>query len=291
MLPSMRQRLFIVAAGLIGGLVLMYTTGAITPYDASSGPSLFDAQSGAVYAILLLVLTAGPVLVLSMIVSAAGNPLAGVFSLSFALMLMVAQCGPIDGFLWRSKLPGDYLWLIIEVMIWILLIVLFLMMIQRFRPAIRKRLPAVLISDHLGDKLVFKVPGKQAMLAGLISAGIGGLLSNLMIQSTDVGQVNGSLILAFAIAAMISQMIISQPNPTVVLLSPLIAGLFAYASIWLISGYSNTETVLAAWYRNQLPGLALALPVHYISAGLMGTSIGMGLAQSYERAKTHVVHA
>ncbi len=291
MLPTMKQRLLIVAAGLIGGLVLLHFRNGFIAFDASWGMTLFDTRIGRLNVILLILVAAMPAILLGLLVSATGNPLSGVFSLSTALFLLAVNTGPADGFLWRSELPGGYSRLLIELVFWLVFMALFLMSVRGSSSLIRSRLPAGLVSDHVGDEMEIRWPGIQAVMAGLISAGIGGLLSNLMIQSTDVGQVAGSLMIAFCLSGFLAHLIISQPNPVVVLFSPILAGMGIYLFVWLFSAYSSTDAVLEAWYRNRLPGLALVLPVHYVSAGFMGSCMGLGFAQSYEKAKVSVAQA
>ena len=48
---------------------------------------------------------------------------------------------------------------------------------------------------------------------------------------------------------------------------------------------------MTAWYDGTLPGPALALPIHYASAALVGAAAGIGLAHSFEATATNPTEA
>ena len=287
MLPSFKQRLIIAAATILGGLVLRLAAGALTAGDASPGLSLFDARTGLILAVLCVVIAALPTLVMAAVTAAAGHVLSGVFVVAVALSFLAAAGGRMDGYFWRHAMPSGYVRLMAELVIWGAGWVGVLAMLRRSRPTLRPRLGKLRSEHHWGDELKLTTPSWQSLVAGVISMCVGGLLAHLLIQSTDSGQVIGSLLMAFTIGGMLGKMIIPHQHPLPVLLSPLAAALLAY----VYSAVSFGEAAMPAWFAGQLTGLGLALPIYVASAGVAGSAMGVGLAQSLDRARAEAAEA
>jgi hypothetical protein len=285
MLPILRQRIITAVAIALGALAWLSVRGSLQADDASAGISLFDAHVGPIAAVLLLLAAGLPAVLLGTLTSAWGHPLTGVFAVAVSLCIVAGAGGGIDGFLWRQTLPGGYANLLAESILWLAALAGLLVLVQRLRGPIRRRLPNLATEQHLGGKMKLRLPDSTSIVAGLVTAGIGALLANFLLQSTAVGQVIGSLILAFLIAALLGQIIIPQANPVGILLSPLIVAAATYAYVVFFGGYRGDAAVLAAWYHGELPGLALALPIYYASAGVAGSALGIGMAQAFEHAR------
>ena len=291
MLPAFKQRLLITAAAIAGGLVWVLAAGPLGPADASSGLSLFDAQIGVLPALLVLVLAGLPALALAMGVSATGHPLAGIFTAATGLTCLAGAGGPIRGFVWRHTLPGGYGWLLGETVLWAGLLLAWIALTHRLRPILRPRLGWLATPAHWGDDLSLTLPDGRALLAGLVSMVAAGALATLLLQSQDTGQVIGSLILAFAVGGMVAHLLVAQPNPLAILLSPLALGFVAYGYVLLSPDLGSRDAVLAAWYGRALWGPALALPIYYASAGVCGCTVGLGIAQSIHQARVQAATA
>jgi len=280
MLPRLQHRLLIGSALVIGGLSLLYARGALTAADGSNGLSLIDARVGLFVAVLILLAAGLPAIFGALLCSATGNSMAGAFCLSSSLLILASMGGPIDGFFQRAHLPQDYTRLAIEAGVWLVLLAVVLMIVDRLRVRVRPKLSKITSKQHLGATTRLGVPDFRSILAGLVTAAFGAFLCNLLIQASDSGQVNGALILGFTLAAIAGQMAVPQRNPLMILVSPLIVAAGAY--LWVAYSYHSTDALLVHYYRHDLLNLALGLPIQYASAGVAGCAMGIGMAQSLE---------
>jgi len=290
MLPQLKHRLVIGLSLVIGGLCWLLALGALTAADGSTGLSLMDAHVGTVSAVLVVIAAGLPAMILGLVTASTGNPLAGTFTVSGSLLLLGSMGGSIDGYLRRGELPAGYRPLAIEAVIWLVLLAVVIVGIDRLQTRVRPGLRFLATQRHLGTRTKLTWPNGPALLAGLITAVAGAFICNLLIQSSDGGQVNGALLLGFGVAALVGNMAIPQRNPVVILLSPLAVALVAY--LWVAQSYPTTDALLADLYTHHLLNLALALPIQYASAGITGCALGVGLAQTLEHVRhTTVVTA
>lgn len=290
MLPQLKHRLIIGLSLVIGGLCWLLAHGALTAADGSGGLSLMDAHVGTAAAVLIVIAAGIPAIVLGLVTAATGNPLAGTFTVCGSLLWLASMGGSIDGYLLRTDLPSGYRQLAIESVIWLVLLAVVFVGIDRLRTVVRPSLQKLASKQHHGARTQLTLPRVRPLLAGLITAAAGAFICNLLIQSPDGGQVNGSLMLGFGVAALVGNMIVPQRNPLVILLSPLIVGLVTYA--WVAASYTSHDALLVDLYRHNLLNLALALPIHYASSGVVGCALGVGLAQTLEHVRhTTVVTA
>jgi hypothetical protein len=50
-------------------------------------------------------------------------------------------------------------------------------------------------------------------------------------------------------------------------------------------GPASPEELIGLWQTGQITGPAMALPIHYASAGMVGVAMGIGLAQAIDRVR------
>ena len=290
MFPRMRQRLLIGAAIVLGALCLLLVRGRLRAADGSPGLTLMeDGIARSLQSVLLIAAAGLPAMALGLVTSATGNPLSGVFAVAAALGVLAWCGGPIDGFLQRSAgrdgLPDAYGLLLVEVLVWQVAVLLMLMLIQHLRSPLRARWPALAFDDHLGVDTHIRLPQLQALGGGLVCAVVSGIVAWICIRSSDSGQVVWSLLIAFMIGGMVGQMSFPHNNPAGILFSPALVAMVAYGAVLL--RYQGSDEVLQAWFNlnlglrnaDRIPGPALALPIHYVSAGLAGCALGVGWAQ------------
>jgi hypothetical protein len=68
------------------------------------------------------------------------------------------------------------------------------------------------------------------------------------------------------------------------LLSPAAVGIVGYFLAWR-SGAGRPEQYLSMLYADDLTPLALPLPIHYLSAGVLGVTMGLGIAAVIANAR------
>ena len=287
---SMRHRLIIGIAAILGGLVWLLATEQLRAADGGSGYSLFAAPNVGM-SILSVAALGLPAVLLALISSAAGHPLSGVFVYAVALCMLAVRGGPIDGWLFRAldidRLSTAYGGLVVEVLIWQVGLIAVVLAVARLREQVRSRLPEILKAEH-GVESRFRLPDVAGLLPTVVCAVISGVLAYFLIRSTRSGQVIGALVLAFAVGALTTQLIFQQRDYLGLLLSPAIVAIVAY--VWILSAQTDTDELIRTWYSLNLTpklpgGLAFALPIHYASAALAGCCVGIGMAFSFETEK------
>ncbi len=286
MLPRLSLRILIAAGVVLGGLCWLWALPAVAPADASTGITLFDAVAGWPTALGMLLLCGLPAIALGLAAGVMGNPLAGPFVTGFGLMILAGQGGSSRGFLWRADLPGSYVTLIGEMLIWSVALVAFMGLIGICRRATHRRYPNLTPVSLVEPEPIRwrRLRGLDA-LAGVVAAAIGVVLCGLLIQSASTGQVLGSLVLGFGLAALLAQLIVPHHNPLPILLAPAIAAIFGYTRVLLTPELVDPAAVQAAWYTGGLSGLAVGLPMQYASAGVVGVTLGIGLGRSLDHAR------
>ena len=296
MFPRMRQRLIIITAVVVGAIGWMSVADWLRAPDGSTGLSLTTAKVGWGWAVLAVGLAGLPALVLGLFVSVMGNPLAGIFSISAALTVLAGSGGSINGWVWRDEvcMPEAYGGLIIEMIIWEAGLVAMLAVVQFLRSPMRRRMAALVFDDHLGVEYDSHYAKTKSLAAGLICAVVAGVATFLLLRSSDTGQVVWSLILAFLLGGMSSQLIVPQCHPWAIVLSPVLVAVVGYT--WVLTAFTNEESFWEAWNllgqsAMHIPGPALALPVHYASAAVVGCTLGVGWAQNMNAARARVVEA
>lgn len=279
MFPKIQQRLVILFAAVIGGLVWLTVVGPLRAEDGSPGLSLFFARSTPMLAMVLAVVAGIPALALAVATAVRGNPLSGVFAWAGALCFLAATGGNIEGWVHRStNLPGDYGYLIGELFVWFAVLIVCLAGIQKLRAPLRNRFALLRYDAHLGSDMKIAIPDSTSMMSGLICAVVGGVGCFFLLRDFDTGQVMWSLGLAFAIGGLVAHLCVPNNNPVPILVSPILVAVAGYA--WVIKDHNTANAFREAWNSGELPGMALALPIHYASAAVAGGALGIGWGQA-----------
>lgn len=285
MLPAFKQRIVIAIAVVIGALCWCLAKGPLTPIDASSGITLSDARAGIVPAVAVVLVAGIPAIVLGIVAAGFGNPLSATFVVAASLTVLAAAGGGSAGYLWRADLPSGFLWLAGGLVVWFVLHALVALASVNVRGLLRNFVPQ-LVSPSSEVTLLPARHQVLGSLAGLaVTAAAGAMLTNLLVRSTDVGQIVGGLIFGFAVAGLLARMLVSETSAAAVLLAPLVVGVGAYLWVAFSGSYGSDTSILRAWYTGQLPGVALPLPIHYASAGVVGACLGWGMGQGVNSAR------
>lgn len=301
MFPSLRTRLLITIAAIAGSMLWVSAANAALAPDGSGGISLLTASSTGV-AVSMILLAGLPALIMGLLISAFGNPLAGLFTAGICLCSLAVAGGTMDQWLKRNgaSLPGDYMKLAIETVAWFAAVIGFMCIAMTTRPRIRKTIPQLSDKYHFGQETRLRRIDKSSWTAGGITVLVGGLLAFILLRTAESGQIVGGLILGFMIAAFTGNLvagslfgesvpiqkgsdkverIVSPPkNPIPVLLSPAVVAIVGYL-ITLLT-HSDQTALMDHWYEGGVIGLARALPIHYASAGVIGCCLGIGWAQA-----------
>lgn len=300
MLPTITQRLMMMAAIALGIVCWLPVLPMLRAADASSGLSLLDARAGMVWACVALLLAGLPALLAGLYVSSSGNPLSGIFTLATSLMVIAAKGGSMTGLIWRqadrprgaSSGGSIFMQLEIEMLLWALALCFMMFLIRRFRHSIRERLvPRRLktpfarttpIVEEDTPRFVLQV---RPVLSGVVCGALAWILCRFLMQTPDTGQVIGPILLSFLIASLTARLALPTGNVVFLLLSPLGAGFVAYAYAAVLHGSLSADELILAWQRGQIVGPMFAMPIHWASAGLMGVSLGIGMAQAIDRVR------
>ena len=285
MFPALPHRLFILASILLGSWVLASAAPVLHSADGSTAPSLMMARNGVVGALMMVVIAALPIIVLSLIGSSVGNPLTGLFALATALWILSAQGDTIDGWIRRTSanLPGDYVKLAVEMVIWLALLTGFLFLVTLARLPLRRALPLLTTEHHLGEPITLRSKWLPALVSGVVTAIVAGVLASFLLQTPEKGQVIGGLILAFLIGGLVGDMASSflfqkhPANPMGILIAPALVAITGY--LITAMSYDDGADFLKAYFNTRAAGLAFALPLDYASAGVAGAALGAGWSQ------------
>ncbi|MEX2213373.1 MAG: hypothetical protein WD768_04555 [Phycisphaeraceae bacterium] len=282
MFPPPRNRTLVIAAILLGSWVWCFAAGALQPGDGSGAPALWWAAGGPALAILKLVLFGIPIIALSLIASATGNPLSGLFALATGLWVVAAQGNTIEGWFHRTdaSLPGDYFKLAIELVIWCAAMLLFLFVAMRWRKRAQAAFPFLVDPDRGGEDMTVGIPDRATWIAAFTTAIVSAILAFFLVRTADSGQVIGALMLAFMLGSLLGDIVCAflfqkhATNVAWVVLAPLLVGLGAYFQTAL--GYGKDDAFREAIFGGRVSGLSLALPIHYASAAIAGCCLGAG---------------
>lgn len=283
MLPSQTQRGLMLIATLLGVVGFGWAAGR---FGAGDG---WDAG-----AILMMGLAGVPAVLAAAVVAAGGNPLSAVASLALA-GTFAAHSQSFGDAVRRAddvgQLGGMYFGWGTQLAAWFAVLIAVVAVLEIARPRLRPRLGQRLTSRHLADgATLWGVDGK-AWVALLITAVIGMVLTVVLVRSSDTGQVRGGLVLGFALASLVGFAIAPTQRPGLVLLSPglVVVGGYVWAARRFFAstdgGAGAADVFLGTFYRGELPGAMVVLPVHAVTAGVLGCAIGIGLGQVLEKAK------
>lgn len=300
MLPTITQRLLMLVALVVGTLCLLPILPMLTAADGSSGLSLLDARIGVFGACGLLLLAGLPALLLGLYVSSSGNPLSGVFTIGFALMILAGHGGSMSGLIWRqgdrpsSEASGGsiFMQLEVEMALWALAWCFMMFLLRRYRARIRSRLVPGRLRTFFSTQLPIEeddtprfVLHVRPGMAGLLCAALAFVLCKVLMQTPTSGQVIGSILLSFIIAGLAARLILPTGNVVYLLLSPLAVGFATYAMGAVLHGSASADDLIMRWQRGEITGPMFAMPIHWASAGLIGVSVGIGMAQAIDRVR------
>ena len=288
------------AAIIVSTLCMLLILPALTTADGSSGLSLIDARVGVVWACGLLLLAGLPALLLGLYVSSAGNPLSGMFTIGFALLVLAAHGGSMTGLIWRqadrprSQASGGSIFMQfeIEMVLWALAWCLMMLLLRKYRTRIR----GLMVPRWLKTNFSIQMPIEEddtprfvlhvrPMMAGLLCATFAFVLCKVFMQTPATGQVLGSILLAFIIAGLTARLILPTGNVVYLLLSPLLVGFATYALGAVLHGSASADDLIFRWQRGEITGPMFAMPIHWASAGIIGVSVGIGVAQAVDRVR------
>jgi len=285
MIAPIWQRIGIALGVLLGSFCWLGVLPSLKSATGTQGIVLLDAPMG-VMACLLVMAAAVPILVLSTVLCAVGRFTTGVSVFAGSLLVLAYTGGSTMGWLQRVDLPGAYWQLITEMLLWQVMLLGAIALIYQFRPAVHRQLPA-LIRRNSQWKTVLKKPGVNELIAAVISCVIALIMSYLLIQNASINQILCSLVFSFALGAGIGQTLMPNTNPVAIFMSPCVVAIAAY--LLVLFRYEDQLLVVQALFYGsepggaitaQFPGPALALPIHYASAGLLGCCIGIGIVRA-----------
>lgn len=299
MLPSMRQRLILAASITLGAIVLVMARPALLSAQGHTGLTITHSHLGLALALLTTLAAALPALATGLATTATGNPLSGVFVVATSFTFLAASGGAMDGWVRSITGPTAYWPLVVETMLWSLMLAGLIALCHLLRPTLRKklaRLPGLILPDEQGQMVRLTLPNGRGIGAAAIATLAGGLVTTLLLRSPDTGQAIGALAVGFAVGGLAGQMTLSQnSSPAGILFAPAAAAIVAYSFVaWQ---YDSHDQLLAAWFAQtttmagasgRLPGLAMALPIFHMSAGVAGCAIGIGLGQAIQAAQAQL---
>ena len=320
MFPPVRQRLCIVLAAALAGLMYLWGGEAAFAARGIEAPALLGAASPA-QAVGWFVLLSIPAAILCALTAATGNPVGGVFALAVGLLFPAAAGGSVDPWLRATESSAAYWSLVGETLIWAAILLVATLTIYALGLWLRATAPAVITGrpadEHeprpndtpdpddmpdsdtaaqtretlrrtIGDEAAAAFAAMQRtsrttrhasaqthmLLSGLVATVIGLFLAALLIRSAEPQQALWGVGLAFLLAGVVAHQLFPRSHPLGVLLSPLLAAILWYA--WAAVTLGDAPVMLYSYYTGDFPHGALALPIHYASAGVAGAAAGVG---------------
>jgi hypothetical protein len=123
-------------------------------------------------------------------------------------------------------------------------------------------------------------------LAGLVMTCVtGAIIVELLGASMANKQMLAAIIIGFTVAALLSGMVLTRCGILPILAAPMCVAATAY--LYVAMTYGTEPAFLAALYSRQVPGVALAMPCFYASAGTLGCAIGLGIANFAHQSVTN----
>lgn len=284
MLSPVWQRIGIIIGVLLGSLCWLGVLPSLQASAGTGGLVLLNCSS-VVTAIVLVIIAGLPAVLLGTLLSTVGWFTAGVSVFAGTLIVLTWYGGSVSGWFQRATLPGDYWHLILETVIWQVLVLAAILLMSHFRPIVHRQLPQ-LLQRQIAWKTALGIPASQEISAALISALVAGLMAMVLIQNAAPKQVLVSLVVSFALGAGLGQTMMPNTNPIAIFVSPGVVAICSY--LMVIFRYGDQAAVLQAMYAgsepgtgimSQFPGAAMALPIDYLSAGLLGCCLGIGLVR------------
>lgn len=178
----MRQRTVVSLAVVIAGLVYLLAGRSLTAADLSSTGSLLFAGS-TTQAIGMMAGASVVAVLLGLLASATGNPLAGSFVVGAALVFAAAG-GTVDPWMRHTDIPSAYWSLLVEAGLWMLLGMAILAAVRFARDRLREKLPAMLRADHFDGALPSGLPTLQMQMTAAGGLPVVAVVAALLLQTS-----------------------------------------------------------------------------------------------------------
>jgi len=272
MLPDLQHRLLIVAAIAVGLVPWWLMASPLGGLHGNHAPTILFAahEPPAVIAMLIVILL--PALFASLVVATLTGPLAGAFSFTASLTLALTAEGDMQAWLSIAALPSAFTTLAYEAIIWavILLTVICLLYVAS------ARMRRVLSRDSSQSMTLIGLHW-HSLLALATTVVVGAVGTELLAASASNKQIITSLVIAFTVAGLMAGLMFPKAGALPALIAPMLLAIGAY--LYVAGAFMNEAQILAAIYGRRVPGIALALPAFYASAGTLGCTLGLGVAQ------------
>jgi hypothetical protein len=296
MFPGFRQRLLILAGIAAAGWAFVQVVPLARAADGTPGLTLLLAGSPWQAIAAFAAIMAGAAL-LGALIGAWGNPLAGIFTLAAALGCAAAAGGEIEPWLRRADSPRIYLVWSVEAALWGVLIWALGSLCLELAARWRNRWTAPPPGDEprpassgqgepaqtrgsrdplrqLVEDMRRLPPRLQTIGALAVAIVVGSVAVAILVPVSDTWQVIWGVLIAFMLASLAADQMFPAAHPMALLLSPLATAAAWYALTGLVG--ADADAMLRAHFAGELKHAALALPVHYASAGVAGIAAGIG---------------
>ena len=315
MFPSFRQRIMILLGVIVAGWIYVRIAPAAQAADGREGLTLL-ASAMPILAVMKFALVMLLAAIVGAFVGAWGNPLAGVFTMATALACAAVAGGGIDQWLGRVDSSRIYLTWAVEAGLWTALVWSLGSMCLEGGSRLRSRVrsltddsdqlsadsptsdresqdqPSAATRDPIRRLLAdTRTLPKAVQTGGALAAAmiVGSIAGSILMPTSDTWQVVWGLIVAYAIAGLVADQLFPRAQPMAILLSPLCSAVLWYLLAGLTGG--EGDAMLQAYYTGQLWHMALALPIHYASAGVAGAAVGIGWSRYLGGGATGVAQA
>ena len=304
MLPSQSQRVWMLLAVLAGLPGWWWLAGRLEPRDGLGGWLLAEALQGGTGSVVgsgvAVVVLGLPAVLGAAVVAGRGSALTGAWCVACCGLVAGAGLGGghrdtgglggLGGVMRRADEAGRlellYPAMAVEVVVWFGLLSVGLGLVDVLGGVVKRRLPARWTSRHLGGSLRLWGVSRAGLAAAAVVAAIGAGLEQLTVVNAEAGQVAGGLILSFALAGLVGQTLFPNDRPWAMLMAPGLVAALGYGwAAWHYAGTGGGGVMLEALYSRRLPGLAAGLPVHHVTAGVLGVVTGVGIGQVLDRAR------
>lgn len=284
----MRHKIFMIVSIIIGAAVWAGAARSLQAPDASSGLSLVSANIHPVAAALMVTLWGLPAMGLGLLVATMRKATSGVLVAAVSLCLLAIAGGEQAGWMYSADLPGEYGRLIVEMLVWQMGLVALVLIYQQYADVLGRKWPKLIDTkqQHSLDLRLVQWD-KRSIYAGILCAAVAWFVGGLLLRTSATGQIIGAFIVAFGLGGFVAMLIFPNSNPVGVMFSPMIVAVIAYALV--LYRFDSRDQVLSAWFllggqfgatSPKLPPLAMAMPIHFISAGIAGCCMGAGLGHA-----------
>ncbi|MEM6392623.1 MAG: hypothetical protein AAF797_07620 [Planctomycetota bacterium] len=306
MFPTITQRLMM----LVGLLLVVWPAMWVGEWVAGAAVSLAAGRWSAGVMLLVMVLGLLPAVVVGAVLSSTGNVLSGVWLVGAAAVAMgvsggaAGEGGGMDAVVRASPMAGTMTWLALESGVWGLAVMGLWLCVKaskkRFEHWWWDRSPVDRSELRLSPgqwrmrRFVTLSPGGlsegswvsgRAVAAAVCGAVVASGLIWLAVRSGRSGQVAAGVMLAFMVGALLGRLAFPGAHALLSLLAPSAVAVFGFWwSGQLLTGLLEQD-VLRRWYVADWFPLAFGLPVVFIGSGLVGSTMGIGLAQAVERGR------